>query len=135
MKIQRLFQQLPLLFFMLFVGCSTLSSQASIQGTVRYLERVALSPSAQLEIILADVSLADAPYQIIHQIKIAPAGQVPISFVMEYDAQKIIPSHTYAVMARITDGGHLLFINDRSYQVITRDQPTKVDMILKRVIH
>jgi putative lipoprotein len=126
-------------FYFIFIvlaflaGCSTMQKIASVEGSVAYLERMALPPSAQLEITLADVSLADAPYQIISQKKMTPIGQVPIPFVIEYDPQQINPSHTYAVMARITVDGKLMFINDRSYQVITRDQTSKVEMILKRV--
>jgi uncharacterized lipoprotein YbaY len=37
------------------VGCASMQNSASIQGSVTYSERMALSPSAQLEIVLADV--------------------------------------------------------------------------------
>ena len=115
----------------LLVGClSTNSSTHVVKGTVSYLERVALSPSTKLEIILAD-----APYKLIHQKTISPIGQVPITFEISYDPHQIIENHTYAVMARITDQGSLLFINDKSYQVITRNNTQDVQMILKRVSH
>jgi putative lipoprotein len=120
----------------LLVGClSTNSSTHVVKGTVSYLERVVLSPSAKLEIILADVSLADAPYKLIHQKTISPMGQVPITFEISYDPHQIIENHTYAVMARITDQGALLFINDKSFQVITRNNTQDVQMTLKRVSH
>jgi len=114
-------------------GCGTMIQTEKIQGSVTYRERIALPPTAQLEIVLADVSLADAPYRKISDLKITPAGQVPIQFTIEYDPNKIDPRYTYAVMARITDGGKLLFINDTSYQVITRGRPNTVEMVLKRV--
>jgi len=114
-------------------ACSVMTTSAKIQGTVTYLERFALSPSAQVEIVLADVSLADAPYTLINKTIIQPSGQVPLYFELSYDPEKIIPNHTYAVMTRITDGGSLLFINDQSYQVITRGRPSSVEMILKKV--
>ncbi len=110
-----------------------MNQQEKIQGSVTYLERIALPPNAQLEIVLADVSLADAVYRKISDLKITPAGQVPIQFTIEYDPKKIDPRHTYAVMARITDDGKLLFINDQSYQVITRGRPKTVEMVLKKV--
>lgn len=115
-------------------ACSVMTASAKIQGTVTYLERFALSPSAQVELVLADVSLADAPYTRISNTTIKPSGQVPIHFEISYDPEKIIPNHTYAVMARITDGGRLLFINDQSYQVITRGRPSSVEMVLKKVV-
>lgn len=114
-------------------GCGTMIQTEKIQGSVTYRERIALPPTAQLEIVLADVSLADAPYRKISDLKITPVGQVPIQFTIEYDPTKINPSFTYAVMARITDGGKLLFVNDTSYQVITRGRPNTVEMVLKRV--
>jgi putative lipoprotein len=111
-----------------------MTTSTKIQGTVTYLDRFALSPSAQLELVLADISLADAPYTRISNTTIKPSGQVPIHFELSYDPEKIIPNHTYAVMARITDGGRLLFINDQSYQVITRGRPNSVEMVLKKVV-
>jgi putative lipoprotein len=124
-----------ILIFAIFsiAGCGTMTQTEKIQGSVTYRERIALPPTAQLEIVLADVSLADAPYRKISDLKITPAGQVPIQFTIEYDPTKINPNFTYAVMARITDDGKLLFINDTSYQVITRGRPNSVEMVLKRV--
>jgi putative lipoprotein len=115
------------------IGCGVMNQQDKIQGSVTYRERIALPPNAQLEIVLADVSLADAPYKAIAEKKIIPAGQVPILFELNYDPNKIMPNYTYAVMARITEDGKLLFINDQSYQVITRGRPNTVEMDLKRV--
>jgi putative lipoprotein len=115
------------------MGCGAMNQQDKIQGSVTYRERIALPPNAQLEIVLADVSLADAPYKAIAEKKIIPAGQVPILFELNYDSNKIMPNYTYAVMARITEDGKLLFINDQSYQVLTRGQPNTVEMVLKRV--
>ena len=64
------------------VGCSTTqSSNDVIKGTVIYRERIALTPSAYLEVILADVSLADAPYIILNKKIISPLGQTPIFFL------------------------------------------------------
>ena len=118
---------------LVLTACSVMTTSGKVQGTVTYLERYALSPSAEVELVLADVSLADAPYTRISATTIKPAGQVPIHFEISYDPSKIIANHTYAVMARITDGGRLLFINDQSYQVITRGRPNSVEMALKKV--
>jgi putative lipoprotein len=121
---------LPILNIM---GCGVMNQQDKIQGSVTYRERIALPPNAQLEIVLADVSLADAPYKAIAQKKIIPAGQVPILFELNFDPNKIMSNYTYAVMARITEDGKLLFINDQSYQVLTSGRPNTVEMVLKRV--
>ena len=37
---------------------------------------------------------------------------------------------TYAIYATIRSGGRLLFVTDRSYQVLTRGHPQRIDLIL-----
>jgi len=105
-----------------------------VTGTVSYLQRTALPPSAEVKVTLADVSLADAPALVLGEQRIATGGrQVPFEFEIAYDPAKIIPSHTYAVQARIEDAGTLLFINDRHYAVLTRGAPARVEMVLRAV--
>jgi len=133
MRYRKLVWILWILSIMNIMGCGAMNQQDKIQGSVTYRERIALPPNAQLEIVLADVSLADAPYKAIAEKKIIPAGQVPILFELNYDSNKIMPNYTYAVMARITEDGKLLFINDQSYQVLTRGRPNTVEMVLKKV--
>ncbi len=106
---------------------------AKVTGTVTYRERIALTPDAAVEVKLVDVSRADAPAITIREHIISNPGQVPIDFEIEYDPAEIDQRFTYAVQVRITDGGRLAFINGTSYQVITRDSPTHVDMVLVRV--
>ena len=95
-----------------------------------YRERIALPPSAVVTVRLVDVSLADAPSVLITEQVIRTEGrQVPFEFALAYDASRILPSHTYAVQARIEDGDRLLFISDTMNPVITRDAPTRVDIV------
>lgn len=105
----------------------------TVTGTVAYRERIALSPDAVVEIRLSDVSRADAPAVIIGEQTIVSPGQVPVSFEIEYDAALIDSRFTYAVQAWIMEGDRMVFINDTSYQVVTRDNPTHVDMVLVKV--
>ena len=107
---------------------------SAVTGTVSYFQRMALPPSAVIQVQLLDVSLADAPAKIIAEQSI-PVGsrQVPIPFQLNYDARSIDEKHSYSVSAKITIDGKLQFISDKSYPVITRGNPTKVDVILKQV--
>ena len=106
--------------------------QAEVIGTVTYRERIALPPTAVITVKLVDVSRADAPAIVLGEQVIAASGrQVPFAFVIGYDPGLIEASHTYALQARIEDGGKLLFINDEHHAVITREAPQRVDMILK----
>ena len=104
---------------------------ASVSGSVTYRERIALTPGATLEVSLRDVSLQDVAAPLIARQTITDPGQVPIEFKVEYHKDDIDSRNTYAVQARIVESdGRLAFINDTAYDVITRGNPTKVDMVL-----
>ena len=107
------------------------SPDASVSGTVTYRERIALTPGATLEVSLRDVSLADAAAPLIARQTISDPGQVPIKFKVEYSRDDIDSRNTYAVSARIVESdGRLAFTNDTAYDVITRGNPSEVDMLL-----
>lgn len=102
-----------------------------VTGTVTYLQRAALPPNAVIEVQLADVSRADAPAKVIAEQSInLGQRQVPVPFSLNVDPAKIDPKHTYAVSAKITVGGELRFISDRSYPVLTNGKPAHVDVIV-----
>ena len=107
------------------------SPNASVSGTVTYRERIALTPGATAEVALRDVSLADAAAPLIARQTISDPGQVPIKFEVEYNRDDIDSRNTYAVSARIVESDdRLAFTNDTAYEVITRGNPSKVDMLL-----
>ena len=104
---------------------------ASVSGTVTYRERLALTPGATLVVELRDVSYADAAAPLIARQTITAPGQAPISFKVEYSREDIDSRNRYSVSARIVESdGRLAFTNDTAYEVITRGQPTRVDMLL-----
>jgi putative lipoprotein len=103
-------------------------------GTVAYRERMAMPENAVLTIQLQDISLEDAPAKIIAEQTFRFAGhQVPLPFELHYDASKINPSHKYALSAKITVDGQLMFVNSTTYLVITHKNPDKVDMLVQMV--
>lgn len=106
---------------------------AFISGTITYRERIALSPQAVVEISLQDVSRADAPAKIIANRRITNPGQVPIHFEIRYRPEDIDERMTYAIQARILEGGRLMFINDTHTPVLTRGADNRVEMMLVRV--
>ena len=130
-----------LLSTLLLAGCSAPGvvptgggAGASVSGTVAYRERIALPPTAVIKVQLVDVSRADAPAVVVGEQLIEAGGrQVPFAFKIPYDPARIDQRYTYAVQARIEDGGRLLFINDQHYAVITRGAPTDVAMMLRAV--
>jgi putative lipoprotein len=116
------------------VAASAPASTARVTGTVTYLQRVALPPTAEVKVQLVDVSRADAPAIVLGEQRIVAGGkQVPFAFEIVYDAATIVTGHSYAVQARIEDDGKLRFVSDRRYAVVTRAAPTHVDMVLKAV--
>lgn len=99
-------------------ACATLmppsEEPVSVTGNITYRERMALPPTAQVEVTLADVSLMDAPSKTIAQQSFTADGrQVPFAFSLTVDQRRLDPRHSYAVSARITDAsGRLMFITD-----------------------
>ncbi|OBQ60005.1 YbaY family lipoprotein [Mesorhizobium erdmanii] len=111
------FGLVPLVVGILAVPEQSIAAEKAVRGEVIYRERIALPPSAVLSVQLADVSLADAPARIIGEQTVKPGGQVPISFEIKFDPSVIRPQMTYALQARITVDGKLMFISDVRHQV------------------
>jgi uncharacterized lipoprotein YbaY len=112
-----------------------LAGAGKVNGAVTYLQRVALSPAAVIEVKLQDVSRADAAAIVIAEQKFAADGkQVPLPFELKFDPAKIDAKHRYTVSARITLDGELRFVSDQAYAVVTQGNPsTGVDILLKPV--
>jgi putative lipoprotein len=101
----------------------------AVTGSVTYRERIALPPTAQIEVTLADVSLADAPSRTLASQRFGAEGrQVPFAFALTVDRADLDPRHSYAVSARITDAdGKLMFITDTRNSV-TFTSASTIDM-------
>jgi putative lipoprotein len=113
-------------------ACATLmpsEQPVSVTGTITYRERMALPPTAQVEIRLDDVSLMDAPSKTIAQQSFTADGrQVPFAFSLTVDQRLLDPRHSYAVSARISDAsGRLMFITDMRNSVAL-DGRSAIDM-------
>ena len=91
---------------------------ASISGTVTYRLRIALTPEAEVQIELRDVSRQDVDAPLIAKRVVARPGQVPIAFTLDYDPTLVEAGHTYAISARITDRGQLQFVTDTRVAVL-----------------
>lgn len=116
-------------------GCAALQSPGnSVTGSVSYRERIALSPDNTFLVVqLRDVSRADASSVEIASLR-QPVANPPMVFILPYDPADIDPDHSYAVEAKIVNAnGDLLFRNDQSYPVLTRDAPSDVDIIVRQM--
>ena len=103
----------------LLAACSNTppAPKASLDGEVFYLQRIALPPTATLNVSLQDVSLMDAPAVTLATQSGPVNGQVPLPFHLSYDPAQVKPGHRYAVSARIELDGELLFINTEHHGV------------------
>jgi putative lipoprotein len=113
-------------------ACATLmpsEQPVSVTGAITYRERMALPPTAQVEIRLDDVSLMDAPSKTIAQQSFTADGrQVPFAFSLTVDQRKLDARGRYAVAARITDAsGKLMFITD-THNGVTFDGRPRIDL-------
>ena len=111
------------------------SPVSAVMGTVTYLQRSALPPTAVIEVVLQDVSKMDVPAVTISSQTIQANGkQVPFLYELKYDPAQIDEKNSYAVRATIKDGDQLLFTSTTSYPVITRGNPTSgVEIIVEPV--
>ncbi|MDF0730493.1 YbaY family lipoprotein [Pseudomonas entomophila] len=103
----------------LLAACSsqTPKPQASLDGEVFYLQRIALPSAATLSVSLQDVSRMDAPAVTLAKQSGPVQGNVPLPFHLAYDPAQVKPDHRYAVSARIELDGKLLFINTEHHGV------------------
>jgi copper homeostasis protein (lipoprotein) len=104
---------------------------AVIKGSATYRERIALPASAIFEATLEDVSRTDRPAVVLGRARLEPADQPPFRFEIQYDATQVAPSRRYALRARITDGGKLLFAGERRESALPAQGETDVALLLR----
>jgi putative lipoprotein len=106
----------------------------AVIGTITGPEGSSIPENALISVKLNDVSLADAPAITVGEQVLTRVNGFPVSFAVTYDPQDIEGNHTYAISVRIEDSsGDLLFINTSAYQVITRDSPSQVEVVVDPV--
>lgn len=102
--------------------------------TALYRERVMLPPGHVLTVRVEDVSLADAPAQVLAESSETLAGAPPYAVTLGFPTAQIDPRHTYAVRAEIRDpAGALVFTTDTRHAVLTQGAPASAEIVLKSV--
>lgn len=105
----------------------------TISGTVKFRERIGLTPESRLEIKLLDVSVADAPAVEIAARAIDNPGQSPIGFTIQYDANLIDATHGYSIHAKVFDRGRLILLSDTIVPVLAHDAAENPRVVVVRV--
>jgi uncharacterized lipoprotein YbaY/heat shock protein HslJ len=107
-------------------------TMTEITGTVAYRERMLPPPGAALEVVLEDVSRADAPatemIRTLNRLTTAPPYPIAISV----DSASIVANHRYNIRARIFAGSDLLFVSDTANPVFGPGNVVHVDIVLRR---
>ena len=94
-----------------------IADPVTLAGEVTYRERIALPPSAVLRVQLVDAAASTSAAPIRAEAAIAPGGQVPLTFTLNFDDQSIDPDHSYALLAEIVSGTTIWFRNAEPYAV------------------
>lgn len=103
-----------------------------VNVTASYRERIMLPPGHVLTVKVEDVSLADAPAQVLAESSEALTGAPPYTVNLGFPTAQIDPRHTYAVRAEIRDAaGVLVFVTDTRHAVLTNGAPTSAEIVLK----
>ena len=111
-------------------GASSISG--TVSGSVSYLQRIALPPTAVIQVQLLDDSPADAHSKIVIEEAITLGDrQVPVPFELKFDPSTIDPKHSYSINATILVDGNPRFVTDGAHPVLTRGAPSHVELILK----
>ena len=85
------------------------TASAKIEGVVVYRERIALPPSAEIEIVFEDVSRPDASATVISTLIMAAKNGPPYAFSIDYNPEQIDSRMTYALRATIRVDGKMKF--------------------------
>ena len=86
---------------------------ATLTGEVFYRDPQYLPPGAELHITLEDVSKVGARSTVIAESTILLAGRQPYAFTLDYSPADIDARMQYALRAKITFYGELLFTSAR----------------------
>jgi putative lipoprotein len=118
----------------LWAGCATAAAsgaQPAVTGTLSASGGFALAPGGEVEVTLADISLADAPAVVLARESLPVTGAYWLPFSLPYRPADILPNHTYVVSARVKDtAGKLRYLNREPCFVLTRGAPSTVQLQL-----
>jgi putative lipoprotein len=117
-----------------FIFISIISSkmlaetQQSIEGSVNYLQKIALPENAILDIQLKDVTVQ----KIIASQSYTNLGQIPINFKLNYQSNQIQFNNNYEISAKISVNNQILFETTQGYPILN-DNGNYVVMVLEMV--
>ena len=103
-----------------------------VNVTASYRELIMLPPGHVLTVKVEDVSLADAPAQVLAEASEPLTGGPPYRVTLGFPTSQIDPRHTYAARAEIRDAaGALVFVTDTRHEILTNGAPASAEIVLK----
>lgn len=109
-----------------------IEQQLVLRGSVSYLERVAMHPSADVVIRLFDVTDFPAKPVVITEKILQRPGQAPVEFELSVEPELLVDDHEYALSASIIVDGATLFSTAAPQPVMVLDAPETVRLIVSR---
>jgi uncharacterized lipoprotein YbaY/heat shock protein HslJ len=107
---------------------------AVVMGNIHTSNEIDLPEESVLFVSLIDESLVDGEDQVIAEQVITRVPEFPLPFVVTYNPMEIVEHHSYIISVRIEDGsGNLLYNNPAAYHVVTRINPSMVDVLIEPV--
>src|SRR5262249_10201862 len=105
--------------------------RVTLEGTVTYLQRIALTPEAVVQVELRDAAVPEAEGPPIAEQVIARPGQGPAAFALAYLPSSILPGHRYVLSARITDRGQLQYVTEQPIAALPRpSSPEPLEIVV-----
>jgi putative lipoprotein len=84
----------------------------TIDGQAHFPAGTTLPAEAVFEVMIEDISIADAPARVLAQRRITPPGPPPIPFSIRYRDGDVDPWARYSLRATVRHRGRLLFTTD-----------------------
>ncbi|GLP95538.1 YbaY family lipoprotein [Paraferrimonas sedimenticola] len=103
-----------------------------LTGEVYYREKIKLPEDATLQVYLEDVSLADAPSQVLAHAEFNTVNAPPYPFEFAIQNIEFKNNHRYALRARIEHNGRLMYTNDEYIAAFDENKPHR-QVLVKRV--
>ena len=110
------------------------AGEAEVSGFVTYDDDVSLPADAAVDVWIIDVTPGIVAAAILAENTIeAGNARPPIPFRLRYDPSRVFADHDYAIKAVIRSGGATLFEMPNDFRVLTKGQPTRVEVWVKKV--
>jgi len=112
-----------------FAGPWRRATFTTLEGTVTYRQRGALTPEAVVFVDLRDAG-APAEEPPLARARVLTPGQAPLRFHLIYDPASLDPARSYALSARIADRGELRFVTEKAVPLPTAGDAPPVEIVV-----